>query len=127
MSSALKSTTVEIANGNTRSVHNNGSMGFLKSDGNWDMYANNSGQIWAANYGWLHDYFFSSVGNCGPVRFSGANCNGSAGNCMPEVPINCYGSGNLAQTRVELVDNGSSVSVRTVQYNFNCNCNCACK
>ncbi len=127
MSSALKSTTVEIANGNTRSVHNNGVMGFLKSDGNWDMYANNTGLIWSANYGWLHDYFFSGVSNCGPVRAAGNNCAGNAGNCMPESAINCYGSGNMTQTRVELVDNGSSVAVRTVYFNFNCNCNCACK
>jgi hypothetical protein len=108
----------------TRSFHHNqGLMGFLKSDGNWDMYMNNSGQMWTANYGWLHDYFFSSVANCAPTL---VNCNGNAGNCIPEVPINCYGSGNLQQIRAELVDNGSQVQLRSVRYNFNCNCNCDC-
>jgi hypothetical protein len=103
--------------------HNQGLMGFLKSDGNWDMYMNNSGQMWTANYGWLHDYFFSSVANCAPTL---VNCNGNAGNCIPEVPINCYGSGNLQQIRAELLDNGSQVQLRSVRYNFNCNCNCDC-
>jgi hypothetical protein len=108
----------------TRSFHHNqGLMGFLKSDGNWDMYMNNSGQMWTANYGWLHDYFFSSVGNCAPNNF---NCNGNAGNCIPEVPINCYGSGNVATVRTELVDNGSQIQLRSVRYNYNCNCNCDC-
>ena len=108
----------------TRSFHHNqGLMGFLKSDGNWDMYMNNSGQMWTANYGWLHDYFFSSVANCAPTL---VNCNGNAGNCIPEIPINCYGSGNLQQIRAELVDNGSQVQLRSVRYNFNCNCNCDC-
>lgn len=42
----------------TRSLHHqNGLMGFLKSDGNWDMYCNNGGHLWTAAYGWLHDYF----------------------------------------------------------------------
>ena len=103
--------------------HNQGLMGLLKSDGNWDMYMNNSGQMWTANYGWLHDYFFSSVANCAPTL---VNCNGNAGNCIPEVPINCYGSGNLQQIRAELLDNGSQVQLRSVRYNFNCNCNCDC-
>ncbi len=103
--------------------HNQGLMGFLKSDGNWDMYTNNSGSLWTAGYGWLHDYFFSSIANCAPTL---ANCNGNAGNCIPEVPINCYGSGNMQQIRTELLDNGSQVQLRSVRYNFNCNCNCAC-
>ena len=49
----------------TRYLHvNSNLMGFLKSDGNWDMYMNNSGSMWTANYGWLHDYFFNAVSNC---------------------------------------------------------------
>ncbi len=108
----------------TRSLHvNSNLMGFLKSDGNWDMYVNNGGSMWTANYGWLHDYFFSSVSNCAPTL---VNCNGNAGNCIPEVPINCYGSGNVATVRTELIDNGSQIQLRSVRYNFNCNCNCAC-
>jgi hypothetical protein len=108
----------------TRYLHvNSNLMGFLKSDGNWDMYVNNGGSMWTANYGWLHDYFFSSVSNCAPTL---VNCNGNAGNCIPEVPINCYGSGNVATVRTELIDNGSQIQLRSVRYNFNCNCNCAC-
>ena len=108
----------------TRSLHvNSNLMGFLKSDGNWDMYVNNGGSMWTANYGWLHDYFFSSVSNCAPTL---VNCNGIAGNCIPEVPIICYGSGNVATVRTELIDNGSQIQLRSVRYNFNCNCNCAC-
>ncbi len=108
----------------TRSLHvNSNLMGFLKSDGNWDMYMNNGGSMWTANYGWLHDYFFSSVSNCAPTL---VNCNGNAGNCIPEVPVNCYGSGNVATVRTELIDNGSQIQLRSVRYNFNCNCNCAC-
>jgi hypothetical protein len=109
----------------TRSLHHNqGLMGFLKSDGNWDMYMNNSGQMWTANYGWLHDYFFSTIANC----FIG-NCPGNTGNCSPvsnnaiAVVSNC---GSAAFIRDELVDNGSQISVRRAQYNFNCNCNCNC-
>ena len=104
--------------------HNQGLMGFLKSDGNWDMYMNNSGQMWTANYGWLHDYFFSTIANC----FIG-NCPGNTGNCSPvsnnaiAVVSNC---GSAAFIRDELVDNGSQISVRRAQYNFNCNCNCNC-
>jgi len=109
----------------TRYLHvNSNLMGFLKSDGNWDMYMNNSGQMWTANYGWLHDYFFSTIGNC----FNG-NCPGNTGNCSPvgnnatSVVSNC---GSASFVRDELVDNGSQIAVRRTQYNFNCNCNCNC-
>ena len=109
----------------TRYLHvNSNLMGFLKSDGNWDMYMNNSGSMWTANYGWLHDYFFSTIANC----FVG-NCPGNPGNCSPvgnnatSVVSNC---GSASFVRDELVDNGSQISVRRTQYNFNCNCNCAC-
>ncbi|NBP40717.1 MAG: hypothetical protein EBV34_20255 [Betaproteobacteria bacterium] len=109
----------------TRYLHvNSNLMGFLKSDGNWDMYMNNSGSMWTANYGWLHDYFFSAIANC----FVG-NCPGNTGNCSPvgnnatSVVSNC---GSASFVRDELVDNGSQISVRRTQYNFNCNCNCAC-
>lgn len=109
----------------TRYLHvNSNLMGFLKSDGNWDMYMNNSGSMWTANYGWLHDYFFSTIANC----FVG-NCPGNTGNCSPvsnnatSVVSNC---GSASFVRDELVDNGSQIAVRRTQYNFNCNCNCAC-
>ena len=109
----------------TRYLHvNSNLMGFLKSDGNWDMYMNNSGSMWTANYGWLHDYFFSTIANC----FVG-NCPGNTGNCSPvgnnatSVVSNC---GSASFVRDELVDNGSQIAVRRTQYNFNCNCNCNC-
>ncbi|TXH09442.1 MAG: hypothetical protein E6R03_16855 [Hyphomicrobiaceae bacterium] len=118
--------TVDLADtstGRTRKLHHNDDlMGFLKTDGNWDMYTNNSGQMWTANYGWLHDYFFSSVSNCGwNVAFAG-----NAGNCLPANPINCYGSGNQFTTTHEILDNGSQIQLRSVRYNYNCNCNCDC-
>lgn len=99
----------------TRYLHVNGNlMGFLKSDSNWDMYMNNSGQMWTANYGWLHDTFFNAVGNCGGVQNA----------------INCYGSGDLsANCHHELIDNGGTVTIRTVNVLYNCNCactNCQC-
>lgn len=106
MPSSLKATTVEIVNGNTRSMHNNGAMGFLKSDGNWDMYANNSGQIWAASYGWLHDCFFSAVS---------ATSSGVTGNLM---------TNNNCVRDVSLVDNGGTI---TIARTYNCACNCVCK
>jgi len=113
MSSALKSTTVEIANGNTRSVHNNGVMGFLKSDGNWDMYANNSGQIWAANYGWLHDYFFSGI----------SNTTTNQGNCVASGNL----SANCVVVDASLTDGGSVVTLNRYYKGIAYNCNCACK
>lgn len=101
----------------TRSLHvNSNLMGFLKSDGNWDMYMNNSGQMWTASYGWLHSNFFSAVTNCG----------GSTN------AINCYGSGNkVASVSAELMDDGGTVRIRSVNTLTNCDCaagdcNCAC-
>lgn len=101
--------------GTTRYLHVNGNlMGFLNTGGGWDVYANNSGQVWAANYGWLHDYFFSSVGNCG-----------GWGTSSPA--INCYGGGNIVSGyRHELIDNGGQIALRTVNWLTNCNCNCNC-
>lgn len=102
---------------------NSGTMGHLDSAGNWNAYDNNSGQVWTKNYGWLHDYFFSSVANCAYTDVRG---NGNTGNCVPGVPINCYGGGNLYTTVAEVLDNGSQVQLRSVRYNYNCNCNCDC-
>jgi hypothetical protein len=86
-------------------------MGFLKTDGNWDMYMNNGGSMWTANYGWLHDYFFKQVANCGGTGYA----------------INCYGSGNITSRHdYELIDEGGQVRLRTVNVLTNCNCNCNC-
>lgn len=100
--------------GTTRYLHVNGNlMGFLNTGGGWDMYANNSGQVWTANYGWLHDHFFRVVANCASTN--GANA------------INCYGGGNILNERYhELIDEGGQVRLRTVNNFINCNCNCDC-
>jgi hypothetical protein len=121
MSSNLTSDRVTITVGaSTRAVHQDGTnMGFLTSSGGWDAYANNSGQIWAANYGWLHDAFFSAVSNCG------GNLNAAGANPA----INCYGTNcfSQAQCSTELVDSGGTVVIRSVRFAYaNCNCNCDC-
>ena len=112
----------------TRYLHvNSNLMGFLKSDGNWDMYMNNSGSMWTANYGWLHDYFFSTVTNCG--YFAG-NCSGNTGNCYngpgATAVVQQTNCGYVSVDRLVLEDGGSSVALRTYRYSYNCNCNCAC-
>lgn len=73
-----------------------------------------TGQIYTANYGWLHDYFFNNVANCG-------------GQGTGSPAVNCYGpaGGALTGYRHELIDNGGQLQIRTVNYLSNCNCNCA--
>lgn len=116
--------------GTTRYLHVNGNlMGFLKTDGNWDLYANNSGQVWSANYGWLHDYFFSAVSNCATFGYVAPPSSGNTGNCY-NAPGNCNtlvaNCGNMVANAVVLEDSGATVSSRTYRYNYNCNCNCDC-
>jgi hypothetical protein len=108
--------------------HNQGLMGFLKSDGNWDMYMNNSGQMWTANYGWLHDYFFSAVSNCFRSSNPSAGWQG-APNCTANTG-DYYNCGDFAPYSgiymLRLVDGGSTISFgsQTTRYNCNCDCNC---
>lgn len=98
----------------TRSMHHNqGLIGFLKSDGNWGMYTDNTGQIWSANYGWLHDKFasknqtMSSIGVSQTHLDQGGNVPGTKGLC----------------TRAD----GSQFWIYyTNSTNCNCNCNCDC-
>lgn len=96
-------------------IHANGGLiGFLNGSGSWELYTNNSGQVWTSNYGWLHDYFFNNVANCG-------------GEGTGSPAINCYGSGAVVSGyRHELIDNGGQIQIRTVNYLSNCNCNCNC-
>jgi hypothetical protein len=102
-------------------------MGFLKTDGNWDMYMNNGGSLWTANYGWLHDYFFGSVGNCvRPISSKVTSGSPTAFQLGEENVINCYGSGPHYLINHELMDNGGQISHRMVRYYTNCNCNCQC-
>jgi hypothetical protein len=124
MPSTLKNTTVEITNnGTSRSFHHDGTVaGFLNTGGGWDMYANNSGQIWTPNYGWLHDYFFRVVGNCGATStFTGQN----VANCLE----NCTNFGDNAGIVIttQLVDEGATIRLRGVRHYVNCNCACTCK
>ena len=108
--------------------HNQGLMGFLKSDGNWDMYMNNSGQMWTANYGWLHDYFFSAVSNCFRSYNPSAGWQG-APNCVANTAdyYNC-GDQNpyVGYYMLRLVDGGSTVSFGSQTTRYNCNCACDC-
>jgi hypothetical protein len=54
-------------------AQNGDARGFQTNAGGWAFYSNNSGQLWSANYGWLHDAFAVkgtfhhtvSVTNCG--------------------------------------------------------------
>ena len=113
MPSNLKNDRVDITNGGTTRAfsHDGTNAGFLKTDGaSWDMYCNNAGQVWTADYGWLHSYFFSTVANCG-----------GAYNI-----INCYGSGNISAQIDELLDEGGQIRIRSVRQYYNCACACDC-
>jgi hypothetical protein len=95
--------------GTTRYLHvNSNLMGFLNTSAGWDMYANNSGQIWTANYGWLHAYLFSTIANCqNTVRSTS-------------------GSGNTWTTELRLYDNGGELQFGTHRFLTNCVCDCPC-
>jgi hypothetical protein len=125
VSSTAPSITMNDTNWGNRYVYSDGGlMGFLDNTGNWAMYENNSGGVWTKAYGWLTDYFFSTVSNC--LRYAGGG--GNTGNCQPGAAnvINCYGGGNMSTIQIELLDNGNNVGMRAVNYLYNCNCNCAC-
>ena len=117
--------------GTTRYLHVNGNlMGFLNTGGGWDMYANNSGQVWTANYGWLHDYFFSAVSNCARLGDPSSGWQG-ASNCT--VTDNCYNCGEFAPAgnaswyrMVTLFDSGSTARIGMHGTRYNCNCDCNC-
>ena len=108
--------------------HNQGLMGFLKSDGNWDMYMNNSGQMWTASYGWLQDYFFSAVSNCFRISNPSAGWQG-APNCTANTG-DYYNCGDFPPTpgiyMLRLVDGGSTISFGSQTTRYNCNCACDC-
>jgi hypothetical protein len=42
--------------GNMYLHHQDNNIGFLNNGGGWIWYINNDGHMWAAQYGWLHDY-----------------------------------------------------------------------
>lgn len=93
----------------TRYVHHNqGLIGFLKSDGNWGMYTDNTGQIWSANYGWLHDRFGAKTNEITGVSVADGNC------------------GNIPTPNGFYLDKPNGNTVRLVRTFTNCNCNCNC-
>jgi hypothetical protein len=99
--------------------------GLYKNNNTWIYYADNSGNFQTAAYGWLHNYFFSTVSNCARLtnvaNGNTGNCNNGA-NCL-SVVSNC---GGISQTVAVLEDGGSNMRINGYQYNFNCNCNCDC-
>ncbi len=124
--------TVDLADtstGRTRKLHHNDDlMGFLKTDGNWDLYANNAGQVWSANYGWLHDYFFSAVSNCARQHSASSAFQG-APNC--NTTDNCYNCGDFAAgasypLMTTLFDSGATIRIGNYASRYNCNCDCNC-
>lgn len=80
------------------------------SDGGTRFQVRADGHIHTPAYGWLQDYFFSSVANCGAGYGMGTT-----------VVSNC---GNITGNRPELVDAGSQLRLQTSQWNYNCNCTC---
>lgn len=61
--------TMYDTNWGTRSLHHNdGSMGFTNNSGGWAFRNDNSGNVWTAAYGWLHEYF---LGKNGSQTFNG--------------------------------------------------------
>lgn len=118
ISSTFPQITLSDTDWGTRYLHNNsGLVGHLKSDGNWSVYDNNSGQIWSSNYGWLHDFFFYYVSNCAS---GGTWPGGSRVASSPVGYANCFVSG------VSLNDNGSYMSPSVSLAGFGTACNCAC-
>lgn len=123
-STAPQINMVDTDQGTTRYLHvNSNLMGFLNTGGGWDLYANNTGSVWTANYGWLHDFFFHTVANCASNPGTGDN----AVNCY-YTGSNCFSSSTTGRIH-EILDNGSQIQLRSVNYitlYANCNCNCDC-
>jgi hypothetical protein len=94
---------------NNRWVHGNGdSLGFLRTDGSWDMYVSNGGNMWTAQYGWLHDRFGAKSNEI----TSATTVNGNCGNVA--TPTNYY------------IDKPDGNTVRLVRTFTNCVCACEC-
>lgn len=107
----------------TRYIHNNsGLVGDLNNGGGWAFYNDNSGNLWSAAYGWLHDYFFRVVTNC---AIQGTTSGQNISNCVE----NCtYFGDNVGQVySSQLLDEGANLRIRTLRHYVNCNCACTCK
>lgn len=151
MSTTLGDRYVEITTqGETRFLYkSNTVIGFYRNTLGWMTYANNDGQWWSNTYGWLHDYFFSSVENCIAFRFGGEGyadsgpllqssnviyggtdqlVTGTQPPLPPPGPPVWAGYAPYPQQGVQLVDNGSSMRLRRVRNYYNClaNCDCVC-
>jgi len=85
-------TMVDTDWGNKYIRANNGLIGFLNNTGNWELYTNNSGQVWTSNYGWLHDRFATKGENLSWVlKYSWSNTIQNGG---PSINCNAqYGAG----------------------------------
>ena len=117
----------------TRQIHTNSNLiGFLNNGGGWSLYNDNSGNVWTAAYGWLHDYFFWNTSNCARTGWAGANQSNSftgAPNCF--VTDNCYNCGNVgpggdnyASRVLTIFDGGGNIRLGAIGTFSNCNCNC---
>jgi hypothetical protein len=111
----------ESPNGVKRIHANSNLVGFVGGDGNWKQYVNESGQMWAANYGWLHERFATreTVWGQGGARDTGYRTN--CGN------INCN---SWTNNGYEIFDVGDGRHQLRAYYglriSWNCDCNCAC-
>ncbi len=104
--------------GGPKCIHANSNiMGFLNGSGSWMFYSNHAGQIYSANYGWLHDYFTRTVNAGGGLTGGGSGSsltlthsnNGTAGS---------YGLLGSLQITTNAHGHVTSAGV------YNCNCNC---
>jgi hypothetical protein len=109
--------------GTTRYLHVNGNlMGFLNTGGGWDLYANNSGQVWAANYGWLHDRFAQRISNS-RLAFQGYEQYNYSATITGSATFPRWTGYSLV---VDESGNNQIFLRRNYQTNCNCNCNCNC-
>lgn len=91
----------------TRKLHTNSNlMGFLNSSDGWDFYANNSGQLWSSNYGWLHDRFGAKSNEITSAITVNGNC------------------GNISTPSSHYIEKSNGNTVRYVRTFRNCDCAC---
>jgi hypothetical protein len=99
---------------NKKYLHANSNLiGFVGGDGSWKQYVNESGQMWAANYGWLHDRFAAASHSINVHQFSGNTGDG-------------VGGGATANALVQIASDNTVRIYRNTNCNCNCNCDCSC-
>lgn len=119
MSTVMGSDRVQV---NNRWVHCDGSnIGFLRTDGNWDMYTSNGGNVWTAGYGWLHDKFAYLQ-----TRTISGQLIGRDGGLSSSV-----GSGNITNYDTYIsyltMTNSAGFDLYYTRRRVYSNCNCTCK